>query len=89
MINAIIGLIILYIIYRLSTAYIIPRYTRWKIGRYKKEIEESSPDAFKDRPFTGRVHPSIRKYYKDNEGGEIDELWYMKKFEKENNEKEL
>lgn len=90
MINALVGLVGLYIIYRVATGIIIPRYYNYKIRKYKEEIENSNPELLKnkDKLYTGKVHPSIRKYYKDEDIEKEDDLKYMEKFKtKENNKK--
>jgi hypothetical protein len=67
MLNILLGLIVFYICFRLITTLIIPKITAYRINRYKDKLKEDNPQLFerKHRGYTGKVHPSIRKYYED------------------------
>lgn len=89
MIYWIIWLIGLYLVYRIFIGIFIPKYSDWKIRKYKERFEKENPQIFnKDKEYTGRIHPSLKSFYKDDSYIEKEKLEYMEKFnkyEEENN----
>ncbi|MBP1629479.1 MAG: hypothetical protein H6Q15_372 [Bacteroidetes bacterium] len=69
MIDIIGGLIVFYLVFRLLTTFIIPKVTQFKINRYKEKLKKENPRLFENKTkyYTGKLHPSIRKYYKDED----------------------
>lgn len=59
----------LYIVFRVLTAVIIPKYAHWKIKCYQDEIKKENPEIYKSKSkaYTGKIHPSIKEYYRDKE----------------------
>lgn len=69
MLNILLGLIVFYILFRLLTTLIIPKIAIYRINKYKDKLKEDNSELYerKQRGYTGKVHPSIRKYYKDED----------------------
>ena len=69
MINVLIGIIVFYIFFRLLTTLIIPKITRYRIEKYKEKMKKENPELFKnqDRGYTGKIHPALKKYYKEED----------------------
>lgn len=65
MINVLLGLIVLYIFFRLLTTLIIPKITHYRVEKYKRKFEEENPELFEkqEKGYTGKIHPSLKKYY--------------------------
>lgn len=49
MINAIIILIVLYLVFRFLTTWFIPRMTQRSIKRYQEKFRRDNPSVFKDK----------------------------------------
>ncbi|MCI7034169.1 MAG: hypothetical protein MR963_01295 [Bacteroidales bacterium] len=49
MINAIIVLILLYLVFRFLTTWFIPKMTRRNIKRFQEKFKRENPDIFKSR----------------------------------------
>lgn len=69
MINALLGLILFYILFRLVTTLIIPKITQHKINKYKEKFEEENKDLIKrkEKGTNINIHPSLKKYYENKD----------------------
>ena len=48
---------------------IIPKITRYRIEKFKEKMKKENPELFKnqDRGYTGKIHPALKKYYKEED----------------------
>lgn len=69
MINVLLGLIVFYIFFRLLTTLIIPKITNYRVEKYKKKFKDENPELFEkqEKVYTGKIHPSLKKYYENKE----------------------
>lgn len=65
MINVLFGIIVFYILFRLLTTLIIPKITHYRVEKYKRKFKDENPELFEkqEKGYTGKIHPSLRKYY--------------------------
>lgn len=67
MLNAIIILIVLYLVFRFLTTWFIPRMTQRSIKRYQEKFRRDNPSAFKREKLEANQNPTTSKEDKNQD----------------------